>query len=245
MSTGQGQGQYGQPYGDASQGQFGSQQSGGQQYGTPPPASSPPEKKPGGNGSDLFSSAGGTPANALVILGLFLVLLATMIPDCRTASARATIAEFREAEALVDFELDQFREQQQRQVQAAMSNPGTPAPNSEQLQAAVTQRREQLRNEHEVNDRRRKAIEAGSSVQGMWGHMVINWIGRFLLILGLLMMTLRASGTKQIVLVAVLLVVMFSSLSGVRLDFGAEGRLGSGDTQTQRAPELDDVRDRR
>jgi vacuolar-type H+-ATPase subunit H len=206
-----------------------------QQYQAAQQASAPPRAAAGG-GRDLFVAAGGVPANLLVVAGLLMVLLGAMLPDCRSASARKTIAEFREAEAMVDLEVDEFRAQQERQVQAALANPQAPVPSTTQNEAALQQRRDALESQYRIAQRRRDAIGAEASVQGMRAHLFVNWIGRFLLLLGLLMMTLRAEGTKQKVLVAVLLLAMLSALPGLQIDLSAGSRLGSRDTSTLSLP---------
>lgn len=210
-----------------------------QQYQAGPQAGAAPPRAEGGSGRDLFVAAGGVPANLLVVVGLLMVLLGAMLPDCRSASARKTIAEFREAEAMVDLEVDEFRAQQERQVQAALANPQAPVPSATQNETALRQRRDSLESQYRIAQRRRDALGAEASVQGMRAHLFVNWIGRFLLVLGLLMMTLRAEGTKQKVLVAVLLLAMLSALPGLQIDLNAGSRLGSRDTSTLSLPDRD------
>jgi hypothetical protein len=110
-------------------------------------------------------------------------------------------------------------------------------PSATQNEAALQQRRDALESQYRIAQRRRDAIGAEASVQGMRAHLIVNWIGRFLLLLGLLMMTLRAEGTKQKVLVAVLLLAMLSALPGLQIDLTAGSRLGSSEPASISLPD--------
>jgi hypothetical protein len=60
----------------------------------------------------------------------------------------------------------------------------------------------------------------------MWWHTIVGWIGSLLLIVGLLALTATTAGVTQKIFLVVLLLVLFSALSGVRVDFLAAGQMG-------------------
>jgi hypothetical protein len=75
------------------------------------------ESAPGGDGRppkrDLFDLLNGVPANISIVLGLFFVLLGGMLPDCRSAGARSAVAEWEQARAVMEIELENFLESQE------------------------------------------------------------------------------------------------------------------------------------
>jgi hypothetical protein len=109
--------------------------------------------------------------------------------------------------------------------------------NEKRRKRALEKKQEELDNTYETITPRREIAEATTAVAGTRSHLVIGWLGRLLLLLGLLILTLRSDGLRQKVLLIVLLVVMFSALSGVNLDFLAQGRLGEPPRVTERSPQ--------
>ncbi|HXG92943.1 MAG TPA: hypothetical protein VNN73_11330 [Blastocatellia bacterium] len=104
--------------------------------------------------------------------------------------------------------------------------------------------RREAREQNKVNERTKAFYEADVAAQGTSMHLVIGWIGRLMLLIGLIVMTVQSAGLRQKILLFVLLVVMFSSLSGIGLDFAAQGRMGgstpdsiSGPSQDQPQPQ--------
>lgn len=101
---------------------------------------------------------------------------------------------------------------------------------------ALEKKQEQLDKTYDAIGPRRAVVEAQTSVAGTRSHLVIGWLGRLLLLLGLLVMTVQSEGVRQKVILIVLLVVMFSALSGVNLGFQAQGHLGEERIESSVAP---------
>lgn len=101
---------------------------------------------------------------------------------------------------------------------------------------ALEKRLEELDKKYDAIGPRRAVVEAQTSMAGTRSHLVIGWLGRLLLLLGLLVLTLQSEGLRQKVALIVLLVVMFSALSGVNLGFQAQGNLGEDRVETISAP---------
>lgn len=102
---------------------------------------------------------------------------------------------------------------------------------------ALDKKQEELDQKYDTINLRREIAEATTAVAGTRSHLVLAWLGRLMLLLGLLVLTLQSEGLKQKVILIVLLVVMFSALSGVNLDFLAQGRMGEAPHPTERAPQ--------
>ena len=91
---------------------------------------------------------------------------------------------------------------------------------------ALDEKKEGLDKKYDTIAIRREISEAQTAVAGTRSHLVLGWLGRLLLLVGLLVLMLQSEGLRQKVILIVLLVVMFSALSGVNLDFLAQGRMG-------------------
>ncbi|MCI0487627.1 MAG: hypothetical protein L0229_13630 [Blastocatellia bacterium] len=106
---------------------------------------------------------------------------------------------------------------------------------------ALEEMKEGLEQKYDTIPIRREMAEAQTAVAGTRSHLVLGWMGNLLLIVGLLVLMLQSEGLRQKIILIVLLVVMFSALSGVNLDFLAQGRMGGSSTipsrTTDRAPE--------
>jgi flagellar motor protein MotB len=106
---------------------------------------------------------------------------------------------------------------------------------------ALEEKKEELERKYDTIPIRREINEAQTAVAGTRSHLVLGWLGRLLLLVGLLVLMLQSEGLRQKVILVVLLVVMFSALSGVNLDFLAQGRMGgtsyTAPRMTERAPE--------
>jgi len=188
----------------------------------------------------LFGLVDGLPAQATVVVGLLLGLLGATLPSCGAASAARAAAELDRAEQLMAMDLDQLRAQQERERQAAAVQAAatgqTPDPGMAQRhQDAMRAQREQLKMQYGIDKLRREAIEANASARGPQAHLVLDWIGRLLLVLGLLALAFCAEGTRQVVLAAALVVVLLGSLAGIRIDLGL-GR--GGPAMELRLPDL-------
>ena len=91
---------------------------------------------------------------------------------------------------------------------------------------ALNEKKEELEKKYDTIAIKREIAEAQTAVAGTRSHLVLGWLGRLLLLVGLLVLMLQSEGLRQKVILIVLLVVMFSALSGVNLDFLAQGRMG-------------------
>lgn len=91
---------------------------------------------------------------------------------------------------------------------------------------AAEKKQEELDKKYDTITPRRAVVEAQTAVAGTRSHLIVGWLGRLLLLLGLLVVTFQSEGVRQKVVLIVLLVVMFSALSGVNLGFQAQGHLG-------------------
>ncbi len=184
----------------------------------------------GNNG--LFRLLDGAPAHAMIMIGLVAALAAPLIPDCARAKRDSAEAELEKAKALRELDLKEFNEAEDKKA-AAMAEmpapvaPGMPEPTPpEDRDKKRKEFEESLDAKYDLPGHERELAGARASAAGVRSHLYVHWIGRVLLILGLLILTLGATGTKQKVLVAVLLIVLFGSLTGIALDVGARASLG-------------------
>lgn len=181
------------------------------------------------DGKDLFSKLDGMPAQVLVFVGFTLALLAPLIPHFETAGAAGAQAEYEKATALVDLDMEKFTREQEAKA-GGESIEGSSyteiQARQEELKKATDKKKDELEKTYKVFDLKREMIENQATVPGTVLHLWIGWLGRLLLILGLLILTVQSEGAQQKVILILLLVVMFSALSGVNLDFGAQGHLG-------------------
>lgn len=183
------------------------------------------------NGKDLFGKLGGTTAQALVVAGFLLALLAPLLPRYQAAGAAGAKAEYEKAAGLVDLDLELFRKAEEAKLGESSSEPtffGQRPGQQADLRRAVDKKKEELETKHRVHAKRRALLESQARASGSRLHLLIGWLGRLLLILGLLTLTLESDGMRQKVLLIILLVVLFSALTGVSVGFEARGNLGSG-----------------
>jgi DNA repair exonuclease SbcCD ATPase subunit len=94
--------------------------------------------------------------------------------------------------------------------------------------------RRQARDEYKLADRHKAFHEAEISAQGAVLPPIIGWLGRLMLILGLLVLTVQSTGLRQKILLFVLLIVMLSALSGFNLLFATQGNIGEQQRQSER-----------
>jgi hypothetical protein len=182
----------------------------------------------------LFRLLDGAPAHAMIIVGLVGALAAPLIPDCARAKREAAEAELEKAKELRELDLKQFIEDQEKKEAAKMAGEAPIEPVPPVGEPANDPDKERKKFEEDLDDKydlaslQRDVAGARAAAAGVRSHLYVHWIGRVLLIVGLLVLTLGASGTRQKVLVAVLLIVLFGSLTGVALDVGARASLGGG-----------------
>lgn len=112
---------------------------------------------------------------------------------------------------------------------------------ADESKKALDQKREGLIKQYDTVSLRRALLDAQASASGMRWPAALAWLGRVMLLVGLLVLTLQSEGLRQKVALTVLLVVLFVALSGVNLNFNAQGHLGvpgrsETPTQTTAAP---------
>lgn len=173
----------------------------------------------------LFGLLDGTPAHVLIILGLALTLVAPVIVSFKGAALAGAQAQHDKQRALKELDLEEFKRQK--------ADEGL---GEDERKQALSRKQEELDARYNTISTRREIADAMTAVSGTRSHLVLGWLGRLLLLLGLLILTVQSEGVRQKVLLVVLLVVMFSALSGVNLDFQAQGRMGEPARVTERTP---------
>ncbi|MCC6524323.1 MAG: hypothetical protein IT373_16815 [Polyangiaceae bacterium] len=161
---------------------------------------------------DLFAILHGTPAYVLLFVGLLLTLFAQVIPGCRAASVAAAEAELGRAEQLIEYDLADFEKKLQ---------PGDEG----SLKAKETEKK-RLEQYYALGELRRDIVDIKATAAGTKAHLYLNWIGRVLLILSLLVLADRSEGGRQKVYLLVLALVLFGTLTGITLDVETKARLG-------------------
>jgi len=209
---------------------------------------------------DLFGRLDGTPAHALIITGLALVLFAPLIPNFKLAEVMSARVAADQAQSLIELDLEELKrtqeadrkkdkEESERDARSTISV-STLTPEEQEKQQAERQRREaerqqreterqkaleqkqeELKKKYDTISLRREVLDAQTSAAGMRWHLALGWLGSLMLLVGLLTLTIRSEGARQKVLLVILLVVMFSALSGVNLNFLARGSLGEAPSQ--------------
>lgn len=172
----------------------------------------------------------GTPAHAMIVVGLAIVLLAPIIPRYKAASASDARATYEQAGAFAELDLEAFRKAQQKERRADEEDekitPEDRQKRETDRQKAASTMADDLDKKYNQMGKKRAWLEAQGNLAGTRSHFVLLWLGRVLLLLGLLTLTFQSEGTRQKIYLIVLLVVMFSSLSGVNLDVAAQGHMG-------------------
>lgn len=107
----------------------------------------------------------------------------------------------------------------------------------EAREKVAEQKREELEKKYTVSTLKREALDEKASAAGARWHMVIGWLGSALLIIGLVILVIQSEGTRQKVILVILVLVMFSALAGLNLNLRAEGRMGDSGKPAQAAPE--------
>ena len=210
----------------------------------------------------MFSKLNGAPAQALIVCGLILVLAVPLIPSFRTARVARAQTELSQVDTLIRLDLDDLRRIQERErkedLEAAERDRATPIDYSlgpadidrqqqernarEQSrrakerarQKALDDKEDQLKRHYDANARHRTLMSAQADASGMSWHLLLLFLGNAMLLVGLLVLTLESDGVKQKIALVVLLVVMFSALSGVNLNFLASGSMGDAAVSTSR-----------
>jgi hypothetical protein len=202
----------------------------------------------------VFAKLGGAPAQILIIVGLVFVLAAPLIPRFKSARVARAQTEFTQVDTLMELDLDDLKRTQDRERKADSdaaqrenaapinySLPAEEVQKQQQERQAAQQKRqeketerqkvfddkkEELKKKYDSNARKRAFVEAQVAASGMRWHLVLLFLGNAMLLIGLLILTLESDGMRQKVALIILLVVLFSALSGVSLNFLAAGNLG-------------------
>jgi len=181
----------------------------------------------------LFESLDGRPAHILIIVGLVFALYAPLIPAAKWAKVNKARASRERAQQLVTLDLEKYNKDQSTDT-SELTFEERRARQEEQTGSEKT-KREELEQLYEVDATRRGLIEAEAAVAGVRSHLYIGWLGNLLLVLGLLVLTVQSEGAKQKVLLIILVIVLFSAITGMNLDFSAEGHMGQLPAELERA----------
>lgn len=192
----------------------------------------------------LFQTLEGRPAQILVVIGLALTLLTPLFPRIRYAAVERARSSYDNAEAMIELEMEEIKREQEREakdnnvVLAGMTWEQQQAATQErqkraaELQRIADQKRDELKKRYDRTTLKRRLLTAQTSASGMWWHTIIGWIGSLLLIVGLLALTATTAGVTQKIFLVILLLVLFSALSGVRVDFLAAGQMGGDESRS-------------
>jgi flagellar motor protein MotB len=207
------------------------------------------------NKDGVFSKLDGAPAQLMIILGLVLLLAVPMITSYRSSGMARAQTALNQVDSLSELDLDDLKRSQEKErkadQEAAEKENSTPLnyatmppeqiqQQQQQRQAAMEKRqerererqkvfddkREELKKKYDANARKRDLLVAQAAASGGWSHHVLLFLGNVLLLVGLLVVTLQSDGLRQKIALIILLVVMFSALSGVNLTFLTAGSMG-------------------
>ncbi|MBS1789335.1 MAG: hypothetical protein JST85_16540 [Acidobacteria bacterium] len=214
----------------------------------------------------LFARLDGLPAHALVIAGLAFTLLSPLIPSFKLAELASARVASEQAESLIALDLEDLKQTQEkarkqdeeRKLAERQQDSSFSTLSPEEIQkkrdeqqkrdderqkreadrkTAMEQKQEELKKKYDTVELKRALLTAQSSAAGLRWHLALAWLGRLMLLVGLLVLTIQSEGLRQKVLLIVLLVVMFSALSGINLNFMAQGNLGESQPETSAPPQ--------
>ena len=174
-----------------------------------------------------FAKLDGTPAHILVILGLFLMLLAPLIMNFKAAGVAKAGAAAEQSDDFMRLDMKEFTDKQDEEKKKDETASFEDRQKHEQeRQKAYDDKQRELKNKYNAVATRREFLEASADFVGMRIHYIATFLGALCLLIGLIVMTVQASGTTQKVLLIILLVVMFSALSGINLNIEGRSNLG-------------------
>jgi hypothetical protein len=190
------------------------------------------------NGKDLFAKLDGTPAQILVILGLALTLFAPVWPRFSNATVSKTKAQLDQAGQMIELDMEKLKKDQDVERKKMNENPALPyeerTKKEEELRRAADAKQADLEKTYDSTQLKRAWLEAQTDAAGARSYLLVGWLGRLMLLLGLLTMTLRSDGLKQKIILIILLVAMFSSLAGINFDFVTLGHMGDYPAELER-----------
>lgn len=182
-----------------------------------------PERSP-------FSRLYSGPAEWLIIIGLALTLFIHIIPSFRDGAVESSRVRVETAEELLRLDMKVF-EREQESERRKLNSDSSLAPEDRQrkeqaLRDSADRMRKDLEQKYDTIVLQREYLRAKASAAGTRIHILFGWLGRLLLISGLLAITFMSEGTKQKIVLVVLLVVLFSSLAGANLSILGVGQFG-------------------
>ncbi|MDD5542340.1 MAG: energy transducer TonB [Acidobacteriia bacterium] len=168
---------------------------------------------------NLFSKVSGTPAQILIILGLAVTLFVPLWRQMNEVAVSKAQAKLDQAGDLVKTEVEKFKKGQDADLKSVYENPALSVDERLQkrqgLQEAAYAKRDELQRSYDESDLKRALMSARArAVDTRWPD-IVGWLGRLMLMLGLLIMTIQNEGVKQIILLVILLVAMLSSLASI------------------------------
>lgn len=178
----------------------------------------------------LFSRLYSGPAEWLIIVGLALTLFTHIIPSFKDGAVESARVRVETAEELMRldmkmFERDQEAERRKLSADAAIT-PEDRQKQEQVLRDAADRMRKDLEQKNDTMVLQRDYLRAKASAAGSRIHLLFGWVGRLMLLAGLLAITFMSEGTKQKIVLVVLLVVLFSSLAGANLSILGAGQFG-------------------
>ncbi len=143
------------------------------------------------NAGGLFAMLDGTPAHILTIVGLAITLFAPLIFSMKMASAESARAQMDQAEALVNLDVADWERKNPRESSNAFQSSitGDPnQPNQQSWEERKNKEKERLEENYNLIGMRKQFLDAQAAAAGTTSHLVIGWIGRLLLLTGLLIL---------------------------------------------------------
>ncbi len=172
------------------------------------------------------------PAEWLIIIGLALTLFLHIIPSFKDGAVESARVRVETAEELLRLDLKVFEREQESERRKLNSDPSQPLEERQKREQALRDSSERMRKDleqkYDTIVLQREYLKAKASAAGTRIHILFGWLGRLMLISGLLAITFMSEGTKQKVVLVVLLVVLFSSLAGANLSILGAGQFGDG-----------------
>ena len=177
-----------------------------------------------------FSRLYAGPAEWLIIIGLALTLFIHIIPSFKDGAVESSRVRVETAEEMLRLDMKVF-EREQETERRKLNSDSSLAPEDRQkkeqaLRDSADRMRKDLEQKYDTIVLQREYLRAKASAAGTRIHILFGWLGRLLLISGLLAITFMSEGTKQKVVLVVLLVVLFSSLAGANLSILGAGQFG-------------------
>lgn len=151
-------------------------------------------------------------------------------PDPSQVQAfEAAKAEVTAAQAKVDEADAKLRDEQIKEAEAESKALDYEAKNLESSVKALDEKRQSLASSYNIKQLQRAEVDARTASRGATASVHLQWLGRFLLLVGLLVLTLNATGGRQKIGAAMLLLALFAWLTAVRFDFLTGTQVGSGE----------------